>query len=187
MSNAITTHQQPAFPARQALTGINAGAVTIESERAIAEAKSRLAMAKYYPRDETRAYQRVIEACSRHSLAESAIYAYPRAGQTVTGPSIRLAEELLGAALHHVEVQRHAAARIEHHDGGDRRWLVVEVGERLQLSVVVDLEIFLDEIRDEAPFVVGDGRVDRDRLRRNLDLRAGARGQENGRRGDRNR
>lgn len=93
MSNAITS-QQPAFPQRQALSGINAGAVSIESERAIAEAQGRLAIAKRFPRDETKAYQRVIEACSRHSLAESAAYAYPRAGQTVTGPSIRLAEEL---------------------------------------------------------------------------------------------
>ena len=35
-----------------------------------------------------------MDACSRPSLAEVAVYAYPRAGQTVTGPSIRLAEEL---------------------------------------------------------------------------------------------
>lgn len=92
MSQELTS--RPAFPAKPAPTGINAGAVTVESERAIAEAQGRLTIAKRFPRDETVAFQRVVNACSRMSLAESAMYAYPRAGQTVTGPSIRLAEEL---------------------------------------------------------------------------------------------
>lgn len=35
-----------------------------------------------------------MDACSRPGLAEEALYAYPRGGQTVSGPSIRLAEEL---------------------------------------------------------------------------------------------
>ena len=79
---------------RSMAPGLNAGAVTIESDRAIAEAQGRLTIAKRFPRDETKAYQNVMEACSRANLAEAAAYAYPRAGQTVTGPSIRLAEEL---------------------------------------------------------------------------------------------
>lgn len=81
-------------PNRSLAPSINAGAVTIESDRAIAEAQGRLAIAKRFPRDETVSYKRAMEACSRPSLAEAAAYAYPRAGQTVTGPSIRLAEEL---------------------------------------------------------------------------------------------
>jgi hypothetical protein len=91
---SVDPTNKPAFPAKPAPIGINAGAVAIESDRAIAEAQGRLTIAKRFPRDETKAFQRVVEACSRMSLAESAAYAYPRAGQTVTGPSIRLAEEL---------------------------------------------------------------------------------------------
>lgn len=92
MSTDLT--QKPPFPVRPAPTGINQGAVAVEEQRAIAEAQGRLTIAKRFPRDETKAFQRVMDACSRQSLAETAAYAYPRAGQTVTGPSIRLAEEL---------------------------------------------------------------------------------------------
>lgn len=50
--------------------------------------------AKRFPRDEVDAYNRIIRACQRKSLAEQAQYEYPRGGQKVTGPSIRLAEAL---------------------------------------------------------------------------------------------
>jgi hypothetical protein len=73
---------------------VNAGAVTIESDRAVAEAQGKLILAKKFPRDEARAYSAIIQACSRRSLAEVSMYAFPRGGQSVTGPSIRLAEEL---------------------------------------------------------------------------------------------
>ena len=49
-------------------------------------------MAKQYPRDQFAAYQRIKQACERRSLAMIASYEYPRGGQKVTGPSIRLAE-----------------------------------------------------------------------------------------------
>ena len=49
-------------------------------------------IAKRFPRDQTAAFGRVIRSCQRRLLAEQAMYAYPRGGQTVTGPSIRLAE-----------------------------------------------------------------------------------------------
>jgi hypothetical protein len=35
-----------------------------------------------------------MQSCKRRTLAEQALYAYPKGGQTVTGPSIRLAEML---------------------------------------------------------------------------------------------
>jgi hypothetical protein len=81
--------------APRALAGhVSAGAVAIEQERAIAEAQGKLVIAKRFPRDQAAAYQRVMEACSRQGLAEEAIYSFPRGGENVTGPSIRLAEEL---------------------------------------------------------------------------------------------
>jgi hypothetical protein len=73
---------------------ISAGAVAIESERAIAEAQGRLLIAKRFPRDEAAAFARAMDACRRPSLADVANYRFPRGGQSVEGPSIRLAEEL---------------------------------------------------------------------------------------------
>lgn len=54
-----------------------------------------MVIAKKFPRDETASYNRIMQACKRKALAESALYAYPRGGTTVTGPSIRLAEALV--------------------------------------------------------------------------------------------
>lgn len=73
---------------------INEGTVTIESSRAVAEAQGKLIIAKRFPRSETEAYTKVIAACKRRSLAEKAMYSYPRSGSTISGPPIRLAEEL---------------------------------------------------------------------------------------------
>lgn len=73
---------------------INEGAVSIESSRAVAEAQGKLLIAKRFPRDQVEAYRNAMNACKRPSLAEKALYSYPRAGQTISGPSIRLAEEL---------------------------------------------------------------------------------------------
>ncbi len=73
---------------------INYGTVAIESMRAVSEAKSKLLIAQEFPRDEIKAFARVIEACKRKSFAEQAFFSYPRAGQTVTGVTIKFAQEL---------------------------------------------------------------------------------------------
>lgn len=91
---SVDPTNKPAFPAKPAPMGINAGAVAIESDRAIAEAQGRLALAKRFPRDEVRARAKIMESCSRISLADGATYKYSRGGKPVSGPSIRLAEEL---------------------------------------------------------------------------------------------
>lgn len=90
----ITTAEPNPFRVPANAPGINVGAVTIESSKAIAEAQGKLIIAKNFPRDEHLAYAKVMEACKRRSLAEKAIYSYPRSGSTISGPSIRLAEEL---------------------------------------------------------------------------------------------
>lgn len=95
MSNEITTPTEPnPFRVPANAPGINAGAVTIESSRAVAEAQGKLVIAKQFPRNEQLAYAKAMEACKRKSLAEKAMYSYPRSGSTISGPSIRLAEEL---------------------------------------------------------------------------------------------
>lgn len=73
---------------------VNAGTVSIEVERAIAEVQASLIIAKRFPRDPYAAWEAVMTACSRPGLAEEAFYSYKRGGENVTGPSIRLAEEM---------------------------------------------------------------------------------------------
>lgn len=75
----------------------NQGTIAIEESRAIAEAQGKLIIAKKFPRDQAKAYEVIMNACKRKGLASAAIYAYPRGGQTISGPSIRLAEELARA------------------------------------------------------------------------------------------
>ena len=58
------------------------------------EVQAAMVIAKRFPRDENAAFARIIRACERKSLAESAMYEYPRGGTKVTGPSIRLAETI---------------------------------------------------------------------------------------------
>lgn len=80
---------------RQAVNHLSAGSVAIESERAIAEAQGKLVLAKRFPRDEAMAYAKIMESCRRPGLAAVAIYKFPRSGSDITGPSIRLAEEII--------------------------------------------------------------------------------------------
>lgn len=58
------------------------------------EVQAAMVIAKRFPRDEVEAFNRVMQSCKRKSLAESAMYEYPRGGTKVTGPSIRLAEAI---------------------------------------------------------------------------------------------
>lgn len=72
----------------------NQSMVQIEQSRAVAEVQAPYIMARANPRDQNAAFTRIMKACERPFLAEQAMYAYPRGGQVVTGPSIRLAEVL---------------------------------------------------------------------------------------------
>lgn len=67
---------------------------TTDAARGVAEAQAALMISKAYPRDEQGAYNRIMRACERQSLAETACYTYSRGGTAVEGPSIRLAEML---------------------------------------------------------------------------------------------
>ena len=76
------------------MSKINQGTVAIESSRAMVEAQGKLLLAKQFPRNYTQSYTKAIEACQRKGFAESAFYSYPRGKETVTGVTIRFAEEL---------------------------------------------------------------------------------------------
>lgn len=66
----------------------------VEKTRVLQEVQAMVLVARQCPRDEQRAIRRIMESAKRKSLAENAIYCYPRGGQTVTGASIRTAETI---------------------------------------------------------------------------------------------
>lgn len=85
----------PGDPNKAAIIASGGMAVTsIEEERATAESQAGFVVAKRFPRDQGSALNRVLSTCQRKSLAEQAEYVFPRGGQTVSGPSIRLAEAI---------------------------------------------------------------------------------------------
>lgn len=80
-----------------AVTKAAGAAVTIEMERAVAETQAMMIVAKRFPRDEQVAMTKLLNACTRETLADSALYTYARGGTDITGPSIRLAEAIAQA------------------------------------------------------------------------------------------
>lgn len=99
--NEITTADQsattdhPLMPVHRPLSpAANAGAVSIEAERAVAEARGQMQLAKMFPRDLNAAHAELMASCRIPAMAAVAFYSVPRAGGKVSGPSIRLAEEI---------------------------------------------------------------------------------------------
>lgn len=78
------------------LAQVNA-ATAMATTRQAQEVQAAMVVAKQFPRDEELAMSRILNACKRPTLAASAIYEFPRGGQTVSGPSIRLAEAVAQA------------------------------------------------------------------------------------------
>lgn len=58
------------------------------------EVQAAMVVAKKFPRDEYNAIEKIRRTCQRATLAEQAIYSYPRGKENVSGPSVRLAEAL---------------------------------------------------------------------------------------------
>lgn len=73
---------------------VSAASVTaaMATTRQAQEVQAAMIVAKHFPRDERVSCDRILNACTRRSLAECAIYSYSRGGTEVSGPSIRLAE-----------------------------------------------------------------------------------------------
>lgn len=65
-----------------------------DQQRAIAEVQAAMMIARLNPRDPIASMDRILNACARPALADSAVYTYSRGGSDVSGPSIRLAETL---------------------------------------------------------------------------------------------
>lgn len=95
MTTELAQVQQPNNPFAKmpiaANQNANIGAISIEQERAIAEAQGQLTLAKRFPRDLNAAYAELMEACASPAFAATAFYSVPNRG---SGPSIRFAEEV---------------------------------------------------------------------------------------------
>jgi hypothetical protein len=72
----------------------NGMAINMVVSRQTEEVKGAIFMSKQFPRDTFAASQRINKMCSRKGLAEVSQYTFPRGGQKVNGPSIRLAEAI---------------------------------------------------------------------------------------------
>ena len=93
----MSDYENPFAPAEvsaESPASVNAGTVKVEQSRAIGEVQGMMLLAKQFPRDEFAAFSKVMLACQRLEFAEKATYSYPRGGETISGPSIRLAEEI---------------------------------------------------------------------------------------------
>ena len=75
----------------QKITPHTTGMAT-EMTRAQAEVVGAIMVAKQFPRNEIAAENKILVACQRLDLAKESQYSYPKGGQMVSGPSIRLAE-----------------------------------------------------------------------------------------------
>jgi hypothetical protein len=91
MTNAIVQREDTDIEVPPGGAG---AAIEIAQTRAAQEVQAAMTVAKRFPRDENVAFARVMRSCQRPGLAEVACYAYPRGDQTVTGPSIKLAQAL---------------------------------------------------------------------------------------------
>lgn len=70
---------------------------TMLASRQAMEVQAAVFMAKQFPRNETESISRILRACDRPGLAGKAVYTYPKGGQQISGPSIRLAEAIAQA------------------------------------------------------------------------------------------
>ncbi len=68
-----------------------------DQQRAIAEVQAAMMIARMNPRDPIAAMDRILNSCTRPTLANAAVYTYSRGGSDVSGPSIRLAEAMAQA------------------------------------------------------------------------------------------
>lgn len=66
--------------------------IDTEGQRAIQEVQAAMIIAKRFPRNVKESLDRILNTCTRTSLAEQALYTYGRGGTDISGPSIRLAE-----------------------------------------------------------------------------------------------
>lgn len=93
MNNDLVSN--PFSAAQQAPSNHAGNAVAAsEQQRAIAEIQAAMMIAQNFPRNPIAAMDRILNSCTRPSLANAAVYSYAKGGTDINGPSIRLAEAI---------------------------------------------------------------------------------------------
>lgn len=82
------------FGGQMQTTNTGLGLAQSDQQRAIAEVQAAMMIARMNPRDPVKAVDKILNACTRQSLAETGLYQYSRGGSSVSGASIRLAETM---------------------------------------------------------------------------------------------
>jgi hypothetical protein len=91
----IATRSANPYASAQVATRPTTTAVAnTDQQRAVAEVQAAMMIARANPRDVLAATDRILNACTRPTLATAAVYSYARGGQDISGPSIRLAEAM---------------------------------------------------------------------------------------------
>lgn len=91
---ATTTDQNNPFGSQMQVRSAQNATAEAGQQREIAEVQAAMVIAKRFPRNQMEATDKILQACTRTSLAEGALYSYSKGGSDVTGPSIRMAEVL---------------------------------------------------------------------------------------------
>ncbi len=94
MPNEVVEHSNNPFAGGQVATRPSNPMASSDQSRAVAEVQAAMMIARANPRDQIQAMDRILQACTRPTLAEAALYTYARGGTEITGPSIRLAEAI---------------------------------------------------------------------------------------------
>lgn len=94
---AVPAAPQGMNPLAMMSQGGNGALAAVTSNEKVVETLASIFIAKQFPRDLAMVTANMTAATSRVSLAQKAVYTYPRGGSSVEGPSVHLADALLGA------------------------------------------------------------------------------------------
>ena len=86
--------QSAASSATQAVVNVSEANSAAIVAREMHEVRCKMEFALTNPRDEETAYAKALAICKRPSFAERGVYAFPRGGTTVKGPSVNLARQI---------------------------------------------------------------------------------------------
>ena len=94
---AVPAAAQGMNPLAMMANGGNGALAAVTSNEKVVETLASIFIAKQFPRDLAHVTANMTAATRRVSLAQKAVYTYPRGGTSVEGPSVHLADALLGA------------------------------------------------------------------------------------------
>ena len=94
MSNGDKSTAMNPFGSTKVAAATASAIADAAAAREVAEIQGAMLIARRFPRDQKLAMDRILQACTRKSLAEEATFQYARGGTDIAAPSIRLAEAI---------------------------------------------------------------------------------------------